>query len=406
MTGHAAQGAVVGFGVDPPQARVPGIGQARLRCPDAGVAYLDARGLEGVWGDAAAVARAALGALGALDGLGLVAHARACQEVGITLIAGAELTLADGSHLTLLARDGQGYQSLSSLLSQAHLAGEKDAPSLGLEGLAPYALGLECLTGCRKGPVAATLLGGDREAAGAALDRLRAIFGAGHTWVEMQRGGLPDDNRLCYELAQLARRAGLPQVATGNTHYACAEERDLQDVLVCLRHRLPLTQARPHLRSGAPWCLPCPARMARRFAEYPSAIRGTLDLAERCGFDLTHIDTAFPTFPAPAGQTSISYLRSLVLDGARERYGDPLAHPVRRRLEHELALTDIPVALAADAATHRLFLLSAGHSVPASADSWLPFVRWLRQALPGLPFPLPSTAGAGGTLTVLDTTRL
>src|SRR5947208_499605 len=83
-------------------------------------------------------------------------------------------------------------------------------------------------------PAARALLAGDPGRAGAALDRLRAIFGAAHTWVELQRGGLPDDHRLCYDLARRARRAGVPLVATGNTHYAEAADRDLQDVLVCL----------------------------------------------------------------------------------------------------------------------------------------------------------------------------
>jgi error-prone DNA polymerase len=208
---------------------------------------------------------------------GLVAHARACADVGIRPIAGAEVTLAGGAHLTLLARDAQGYRSLSSLLSHAHLAGAKGAPRLTLEELAPYTVGLECLTGCRKGPVAGALLAGDAERAGAALDRLRAIFGAAHTWVELQRSGLPDDNRLCYALVRLARRAGVPLVATGNTHYADAADRDLQDVLVCIGHRLPLGAARPHLRPGAPWCLPAPAEIARRFQEYPAAIRGAIE---------------------------------------------------------------------------------------------------------------------------------
>ncbi len=269
---------------------------------------------------------------------GLVAHARACADVGIRPIAGAEVTLASGAHLTLLARDAQGYRSLSSLLSHAHLAGEKDAPRITLEELAPYTIGMECLTGCRRGPVVGTLLAGNGEAASAALGRLCEIFGAAHVWVEVQRGGLADDNRLCYELARLARRHGLPTVATGNTHYACVEERDLQDVLVCLRHRRPLTAARPYLRPGAPWCLPEPTTIARRFQEYPGALRGAVALAERCAFDLSHIDTAFPAFPVPAGETADSYLRALVLGGARERYGAPLPDPVRQRLEHELGV--------------------------------------------------------------------
>src|SRR5204863_3306617 len=107
--------------------------------------------------------------------------------------------------------------------------------------------------------------------AGAALDRLRAIFGAAHTWVELQRGGLPDDHRLCYGLARLARRAGVSLVATGNTHYAEATDRDLQDVLVCLRHRLPLSVARPYLGLGARWCLPAPGVFGRWFREHRAA---------------------------------------------------------------------------------------------------------------------------------------
>jgi error-prone DNA polymerase len=273
---------------------------------------------------------------------GIVPHAQACATAGIRPIAGVEVTLADESHLTLLARDAEGFSALTRIVSHAHLSGDAGKPSLTLDDLARYTVGLECLTGCRHGTVPRLLLAGDEAGAQATLHRLGAIFGAGHVWVELQRAALPDDNRLCYRLAQAARRLGLPLVATGNSHYAHPEDRPLQDVLVCIRRRLPLSEARPHLRPGGSWHLPTQADMRRRFQAYPAALRGAAELADRCGFALSHIEATFPRFPTPDGHTSLSYLHTLVRAGAADRYGTSLPAPVRARLEHEL---DVVAAL-------------------------------------------------------------
>jgi error-prone DNA polymerase len=271
---------------------------------------------------------------------GIVVHALACTAHGLAAIAGVELTLDDGSHLTLLARDGLGYASLCRLVSTAQLAGEKGAPRATLADVAACALGLECLTGCRRGRVPAALLSGDEGAARHHLGELRAIFGAGHVWVEVQRAGLADDHALLYGLAHLAHREHLPLVATGNAHYAQASDRDLQDVLVCIRERVPLTRAGPHLRPGASWHLRAGAEMARLFADLPGALRGARELASRCRFTLSDIPAAFPAFPVPPGETSDTYLRGLVVAGAEERYGPAgsWSGPVRERMEHELAV--------------------------------------------------------------------
>jgi hypothetical protein len=76
------------------------------------------------------------------------------------------------------------------------------------------------------------------------------------------------------------------------------------------------------------------------------------------------------------------------------------------RVERVLALGAAPVAVAVDPAAHRAFLLTAGRPGPLAVDRAPPVLGWLRQALPWLPFPAPPTASVGGTLTVLDTTRL
>jgi error-prone DNA polymerase len=270
---------------------------------------------------------------------GIVDHARACAGAGIVPIAGVELTLVDGSHLTLLARDDAGYRSLCRLVSEAQLRGEKGAPVADLADLAAATTGLECLSGCRKGRVARALGLGDGRAARRALGDLLEIFGPSHTWVEVQIAGLADDRILAQGLHRLARQAGVGLVATGNTHYAVRDDRRVQDVLTCIRERVPLGQARPQLRPGASWHLRSPAQMRCRYAELPAALAGVGTLVERCRFDLSAVDARLPVFPAPDGLDSMAYLCRLTMAGATARYGEAAADPsVQGRLAHELSV--------------------------------------------------------------------
>src|ERR687884_1107140 len=55
------------------------------------------------------------------DGLhGAMEHAQAAKAVGVRPITGAELTLDDGHHLTLLCEDAVGYRNLCKLITRAH----------------------------------------------------------------------------------------------------------------------------------------------------------------------------------------------------------------------------------------------------------------------------------------------
>ncbi len=278
---------------------------------------------------------------------GLISHAHACQDVGITPIAGSELTLDDGSHLTLIARDAVGYRSLARAVSFGQLAGTKGDPRATLDHLSLCSAGIECLTGCRKGRVQDALLRDDQHGALGALDALCAIFGSAHVWIEVQQPGLHDDRKLSYVQAKLARMRGVGLVATGNAHYATPDDRDLQDIVTCIKNHVPLTRALPYVRQGASWHLRSPAEMAQRFADVPLALRGTQEIAARCRFDLTHIDATLPDpVSLPDGVSAAEHLRALVWMGARRLYGDGAeSDAVRSRLAHELTvITDLGLA--------------------------------------------------------------
>ena len=154
--------------------------------------------LDGASAPEALVARAVELGLPALaltdhDGLyGAVAFWRAARERGIQPIIGAELTLAHGSHLTLLAENQTGYANLSRLISRGQLAGSKGHPLLTIEEVAQHTAGLLCLTGCRRGAVAQAVLGRRPVRAGRAAGKLADIFGRERVWVELQRHWLPE----------------------------------------------------------------------------------------------------------------------------------------------------------------------------------------------------------------------
>ncbi|CRH16233.1 error-prone DNA polymerase [Mycobacterium tuberculosis] len=85
----------------------------------------------------------------------------------------------------------------------------------------------------------------------------------------------------------------------------------------------------PHLRSGE--------EMARLFAWCPEAVTAAAELGERCAFGLQLIAPRLPPFDVPDGHTEDSWLRSLVMAGARERYGPPKSAPrAYSQIEHEL----------------------------------------------------------------------
>jgi error-prone DNA polymerase len=246
-------------------------------------------------------AELAMPALALTDHDGLYAAIRfslAARERGITPIIGAELTLTEDpalaptSHLLLLAEDRRGYRNLSRLISRAQLNGTKGHPTLAFDDLEGNTAGLIALTGCCQGRVAALLRSGDAPGALAALSALRELFGPHHVYVELQRHYHPGDEALAHALAACAHRVGLPVVATNNVHYARRQDRRLQDVLVAIRHNMPVHACRTLLRPNSEYYLKSAAEMQPLFAAYPAALANTVEIATRCRVELYFRDEA------------------------------------------------------------------------------------------------------------------
>src|SRR5262249_37306350 len=190
------------------------------------------------------------------DGLhGAMAFAQACRAVGIKPITGVELTLRHGLldpalgpvHLTLLAEDARGYAHLCRLVTEAHRTsparaerGRGETVSLDPAFLEGRTAGVVALSGCRLGEAARLLDAGRCAEAEAAVRRLADLFGPESTFVELQHNLIRGDTARVARLAGVARRLGLPVVATGNVHYHARLRHRLQDAVVAVRHRSTL----------------------------------------------------------------------------------------------------------------------------------------------------------------------
>ncbi|GMR11557.1 MAG: error-prone DNA polymerase [Anaerolineae bacterium] len=271
------------------------------------------------------------------DGLyGIVQFVMEARELGIRPIIGAELTMDDGYHLTLLVEDAQGYSNLCRLISRAQLDHSKGQASLSWELLERHCQGLTALSGCHRSELAKRILQNDRDSALEAAQRHRDLFGPEHYFIELQRHLVGSDKTIERGLLSLADHLGLEIVATNDVHYATLEARPLQDVLSGIKHILPIHELGGLRRPNAEFYLKSPAEMRELFSDLPQALENTMRIAERCRFELDLSEYRFPRFPV---EDSFAYLRQLSYEGLAERYHKPSPNVIDQ-LEHELSVID------------------------------------------------------------------
>ena len=264
---------------------------------------------------------------------GSMEFAHAARGLGLRPIHGAELSLADGRHLTLLVASERGWRNLCRLLTIAHAPTrlrprDPTAPAVTLAQACAHAEGLACLTGCAQHGV--------HDEAG--VRRLRDAFGPERLRVELQRPFLASDRARNGALAALATRLGLRCVATGNVHAHAASRVPLQDAFVALAHHLTLESSEPLRRPNSSHVLTSPAAMAARFRDHPQAVAESSMLAEQLNFDLAG-DLGY-RYPGVEDQTAQRRLAELCGRRLRERYAGVALRESRGRLEQELSVIE------------------------------------------------------------------
>jgi DNA polymerase-3 subunit alpha len=252
------------------------------------------------------------------------------RKRGVKPLIGAEIWLeglgkdaAALSRLVLLVQNKQGYLNLSELLARAWTQhGSKAQAAVKLAWLTELNEGLIVLSGAQAGPVGQALVQGDEARAQVAALQLSEIFKQ-RFYLELQRAGRVEDEAHVLATVQLAARMGLPVVATHPVQFTLPDDYEAHEARVCIAEGEILGNQRRVRKFTREQYFKSSAQMQALFADVPSALANTLEIAKRCNLTLILGKPQLPDFPTPLvnGQrmTPEEYFRYASHEGLNER---------------------------------------------------------------------------------------
>ena len=243
------------------------------------------------------------------------------------LIVGCRLVLRDSSvDWVALPRDRAAYQRLTRLLTRGKRRVEKGACSLDL---------CDMLEAC-KGMILIALPQAEFKSALHDIQRVRRAF-PNHVFL----GAVPrydgTDQAYLAACARLAQTTCAPMVAVGDVLMHHARRRQLADLLTCMREHITIDEIGTHALPNAERRLKGTADMARLFRDHPGALRRTLEIANRCSFDLRQLSYEYPD-EITSNETPQARLERLTQAGLKRRYPKGAPEKAQKLMKKELAL--------------------------------------------------------------------
>ncbi len=261
---------------------------------------------------------------------------QAAKKAEIKPIIGCEVYVAPGSrterkagtggrdsnhHLVLLARSHEGYQNLTRLVTAAHLEGFYYKPRIDKELLERHHEGLIALSGCIASEVPSLIIDGHLDRARERIDWFKQIFGAENYYLELQNHGIPDQAVVNRSLIPWAKEFGLRTVATNDVHYVNREHWQAHDLLICIGTQSQREDTQRMRYQPEQFYLRSEEEMRDLFVEVPEAVTNTRLVAEQCDLKIEFGRLHYPIFTPPETFTREGYLRQLLAEGLRKRYG-------------------------------------------------------------------------------------
>jgi error-prone DNA polymerase len=243
------------------------------------------------------------------------------QETPPKLLIGARLVFNDGTpDILAYPRDREAYGRLCRLLSLGKSRAPKGECFLAIADLEDYRDGLLLI-----------VMPQDLELLKPLLTRLGP-----DTWLAASMLYSGEDRRRLRDLMRLARAARMPLIAVNDALYHHPGQRELQDIVTCIREHVTLKEAGTRLQANAERHLKPPGEMVRLFRNCPDAVAETLGFADRISFTLDQLKQNYPHEPVPPGKTADGHLRDLTRAGLKRRYPGGTPFKVARLAVKEL----------------------------------------------------------------------
>lgn len=267
-------------------------------------------------------------------------------EVYHALISRKDMTgsRSDNGHLTLLAKNNEGYKNLMKIVSDAFLNGFHYDPRVDFDLLKEYSGGLILLSGCLKSHVARACAAGRIDDAIKTAMTLSDIMGKGNFYLELMDHNIPEEAAAMKGLIEISKRTGLPLVATNDCHYEKKEDWEAHDASMCIgMGRVLSDSTRPTVTHEL--YFKSPEEMIKLFSHVPEAVKNTVAIAEMCNVSIETGKLHLPSFDVPAeykdekcgDEGDYFYLKDLCYEGLKAKVptaGDEYI----KRLEFELGV--------------------------------------------------------------------
>ncbi|MGB2906220.1 MAG: DNA polymerase III subunit alpha [Candidatus Aminicenantaceae bacterium] len=293
---------------------------------------------------------------------GAIPFFQAAHDTAINPVLGCEVYVAplgrnhkkpfiDGPghyHLVLLVKDAAGYRNLCQLITKSYLEGFYYRPRVDKELLSEFGEGLIALSACLQGEVSDYLSRDLEDKAEEAALTYMSLFPDGDFYIELQNHGLEPQKKINPHLIQLARKLGIPLVATNDVHYLNKQDADSHDILLCIQTNKRVSDQDRICFGSKEFYFKSREEMLALFPDAPEAVSNTALVAEKCAFELTSSGYHLPRFDAPDGKSLGEYFEEVVRSGYQERMQQlspriaagelPPARDYEARLEKEIQL--------------------------------------------------------------------
>ena len=284
---------------------------------------------------------------------GAVGFFDACKNEGVKPIIGCEVYVAprtrfdkdssidtNYSHLILLAKNKQGYQNLTKLVSLSWTEGYYYKPRIDHELLEKYHEGLIALSACLAGEVNKAILANDLKKAEEVALWYKDLFKDDY-YLEIQNNGIAEQVVANQNLIGLSKKLNIPLVATNDAHYLKQEDSYNHEILLCIQTGKKITDEDRFRFKTNEFYIKTPEEMIDYFEAVPEAIENTVKIADKCNFEFEFGNIILPNYDVPKEfKTHSEYFRKLCNDGLIERYGKNPSKEIKDRLEYELSVID------------------------------------------------------------------
>ncbi len=230
--------------------------------------------------------------------------------------------------LVLLVQNELGYKNLLKLVSASFLENDNTSiPHITWDHLKePHITeGLIALSASEEGGVGRLLLEEKNAAAHQLAQDLAALF-LGRFYIELQRHGMPSQEKIEAALLNIAYTLNLPLVATNNAFFPDSSMFEAHDALMCVADGTYVVEEnRRHLTPHHSF--KSAEEMVALFQDIPEAIQNTVNIAKRCSYMPEGRAPMLPRFESSEGRSEEDELRYQAALGLKKRLEKQVIKP-------------------------------------------------------------------------------